>query len=280
MRGRSITYEIFPLSFREYLNFLEIEVQPSSADNESIVRHALENYLAWGGFPEIVLSDEAVRPLILSEYASVMLYRDIIEGYGVRNEKLMRELLRYCYRNTASMVNVSKLHRDFKSLGFSVSKNTLFDYLSFLEDSYLIFLLPKQDESLRKQAHNPRKLHVIDPGLVAAFHANPERDIGRKLETVVFLEMRRKRQDLYYFANGSEVDLCDGEGTLFIDTCWSLTDPDTIRRKAASMDFARRRWPRAQSHLLYHEYKPGIHLNIPGTEQAWRFLLSDQKKTD
>jgi uncharacterized protein len=278
MRGRSITLEIFPLSFREYLRFLEIEVHPSSADNESVVRHALENYLIWGGFPEIVLSDETVRPLILSEYASVMLYRDIIEGYGIRNEKLMRELLRYCYRNTASLLSVSKLHRDFKSLGFSVSKNTLFDYLSFLEDSFLIFLLPKQEKSIRKQAHNPRKLHVIDPGLVAAFQANPERDIGRKLETAVFLEVRRKRQELHYYVNSSEVDLCDSEGTFFIDTCWNLTDPDTIKREAAAMNFARQKWPQAKGRLLYHEYTPGIHLNIPGAEPAWRFLLSDREK--
>jgi uncharacterized protein len=278
MRGRSITFEIFPLSFREYLRFLGIEVHPSSADSESIVRHALEKYLVWGGFPEIVLSDEAVRPLILSEYASVMLYRDVIERYGVRNEKLMRELLRYCYRNTASMMSVGKLHRDFKSLGFSVSKNTLFDYLGFLQDSFLIFLLPKQETSLRKQAHNPRKLHVIDPGLVAAFHANPERDIGRKLETAIFLEVRRQRQDLHYYANSSEVDLCDSEGTFFIDTCWNLSDPETIRREAASMRFARNKWPKAKGRLLYHEYKQGIHLNIPGAEPAWKFLLSNRKR--
>ncbi len=226
------------------------------------------------------LADEAVRPLILSEYGTVMLYRDLIEGYGVRNEKLMRELLRHCYRNTASMINVSKLHRDFKSLGFSASKNTLFEYLGFLEDSFLIFLMPKQEESLRKQAHNPRKLHVVDPGLIAAFHANPERDIGRKLETAVFLEMRRARQDLHYFRNSSEVDLCDAEGTLFINTCWSLSDSDTIRREAASMEFGHRRWPQARGRLLYHEFKPGIHADIREAEQAWRFLLSDREKGD
>jgi predicted AAA+ superfamily ATPase len=273
MRGRSITLEVFPLSFREFLDFRGIAVVPASADNESLVRHALENYLAWGGFPEIVLSAEALRPLILSEYAAVMFHRDIVERYGVRNEKLMRELLRYCFRNTASLVNVSKLYRDFKSLGFSVSKNTLFDYLGFLEDSFLIFLLPKQDRSLRKQAHNPRKLHVIDPGLVAAFQANPDRDVGRKLETAVFLEVRRKRQDLHYFANGGEVDLCDSAGTFFIDTCWSLTDPGTLRREAAAMKFAQGRWPRVRGRLLYHEYRPGIERDLPGAEPAWRFLL-------
>jgi len=67
---------------------------------------------------------------------------------------------------------------------------------------------------------------------------------------------------------------------LFINTCWNLTGADTIQRETASMDFAHQRWPQARGRLLYHEYKPGIHLDIPGAEQAWRFLLSDQEKVD
>lgn len=75
-----------------------------------------------GVFPELVLADDALRPLILEEYASLMFYRDVVERYGVRNEKLMRKMLRLAFRNTATLLNVSKLHRNFKSLGFSVSK--------------------------------------------------------------------------------------------------------------------------------------------------------------
>ena len=272
LRGRSITVEVFPLSFREYLAFREIPVVPSSADSESQVRGALESYLLWGGFPEIVLADETLRPLILTEYASLMLYRDVVERYGVRNEKLMRELLRHAFRNTASLLNVSKLHRDFRSLGFTVSKNTLFEYIEFLQDAFLIFLLPKQEVSLRKQAHNPKKLHVIDPGLVAAFQVHPSRDIGHKLETAVFLEVRRRRKDLFYYVNGSEIDLCDGDGTLFINTCWDLSDPDTRRREMASMSMGMARWPKAQGRLLFHEYAPGVEQDLCLTEPAWLFL--------
>lgn len=277
LRGRSITLEVFPLSFGEVLAFRGIEVVPHSADNESLIRRELEDYLAWGGFPEIVLADEALRPLILEEYASLLFYRDVVERYGVRNEKLMRELLRHAFRNTAGLINVSKLHRDFKSLGFSVSKNTLFEYLGYLEDAFLVFLVPRQEQSLRKQAHNPRKLHVIDPGLVAAFKAHSGRDVGHKLETAVFLAMRRNRKDLFYYANGSEVDLCDGQGEMFINTCWSLAEADTRRRESRAMAFGHERWPRAQGRLLFHEYVPDIEQQIPEAVPAWRFLLEGNK---
>lgn len=272
LRGRSITLEVFPLSFREVLGFRGIEIKPYSAENESLVRGALEAYLAWGGFPEIVLADETLRPFILEEYASLMHYRDVVERFGVRNEALMRELLRHAFRNTATLLNVSKLHRDFRSLGFNVSKNTLFEYIGYLEDAFLVFLLPKQEQSLRKQAHNPKKLHVIDPGLVAAFKANPGRDVGRKLETAVFLEMRRRRKGLFYYADGGEVDLCDGDGEMFINTCWSLADPATRRRESEAMALGRKLWPRAHGRLLFHEYAPGVDQQIPGAEPAWRFL--------
>lgn len=273
LRGRSITLEVFPLRFREYLSFRGIEVVPYSADNESRIRHELESYLLWGGFPEIVLADEPLRPLILEEYASLMLYRDVVERYGVRNEKLIRELLRHAFRNTASLLNVSKLHRDFTSRGFAVSKNTLFEYLGYLEDSFLIFLLPKREMSLRKQAHNPKKLHVVDTGLIAAFQAFPARDIGHKLETVVFLENRRHCKDLFYYVNGSEVDLCDGEGKFFVNTCWSLAEKDTLRRESAAMQFGLSRWPRAAGHLVYHEYATGQEQEVTMAMPAWRYLL-------
>jgi uncharacterized protein len=273
LRGRSITLEVFPLSFREVLSFRGIEIIPHSADNESRIRKELEFYLSWGGFPEIVLADETLRPLILEEYASLMFYRDIVERYSVRNENVMRELLRYAFRNTAGLLNVSKLHRDFKSLGFNVSKNTLFEYLGHLEDAFLIFLLPRREQSLRKQAHNPKKLHVIDPGLVAAFKANPRLDVGHKLETAVFLEVRRTSKDLYYYSNGSEIDLCDGQGTMFINTCWSLAETETRHRESRAMAFGYERLPGARGSLLFHEYASGIEQAIPGAKPAWRFLL-------
>jgi hypothetical protein len=276
LRGRSITLEVFPLSFREYLTFRDIQPLPYSADNESLIRHELELYLLWGGFPEIVLADNTLKPLILEEYASLMLYRDVVERYGLRNENLVRELLRHAFCNTASLLNVSKLYRDFTSRGLAVSRNTLFEYLGHLEDSFLIFLLPLREASLRKQAHNPKKLHVIDTGLIAAFQAFPARDLGRKLETVVFLENRRRRKDLFYYADGSEVDLCAGGGEFFINTCWSLAEPETLRREKDSVAFGSSQWPKAKGLVLFHEYSAGQEREIPGAQPAWRYLLETE----
>jgi uncharacterized protein len=277
LRGRSLTLEVFPLSFAEVLDFRGILWQPSHPDSESVVRGALEQYLRWGGFPEVVLAEDALRPLILGEYASLMLYRDVVERYGVRNEALIRELLRFAFRNTATLVNVSKLHRDFASLGFRVSKNTLHEYLGYLEDSFLLFLLRKDERSLRKQAHNPKKLHVIDPGLVAAFQGNPDRDVGRKLETTVFLHLRRQRRALYYYANGGEVDLCDEEGTAFWNICWSLSDPDTARREQQAMALGQSRARKAKGLLLYHEFASAQKSALPEAQPAWRWLLEQRK---
>jgi uncharacterized protein len=275
LRGRSITLEVFPLSFREYLTFRGIQPLPYSADTESLIRHELESYLLWGGFPEVVLADDTLKPMILEEYASLMLYRDVLERYGLRNEKLVRELFRHSFRNTASLLNVSKLYRDFTSQGLAISRNTLFEYLAHLEDSFVIFLLPRREASLRKQAHNPKKLHVIDTGLIAAFQAFPARDLGRKLETVVFLEIRRRRRDLFYYADGSEVDLCAGGGEFFINTCWSLAEPETLRRERAALAFGSSQWPKAKGLVLFHEYSAGQEREITGAQPAWRYLLGE-----
>jgi uncharacterized protein len=279
LRGRSITLEVFPLSFGEFLTFRSIPVVDADADNESRLRSELIHYLDWGGFPEIVLADEALRPLILEEYTSLMLYRDIVERYGVRNEKLMRELLRHAFRNTASLLNVSKLHRDLASQGYQVSKNTLYEYLGYLEDAFLVFFLPIQESSIRKQAHNPKKLHVIDTGLISAFKTHPGRDMGHRLETAVFLHRRRRCKSLYYFADSVEIDLCDAEGGEFFNTCWDLGSQETMDREERAMAFGAMRWPTAKGGLIFHEYLPQSEQRFPNKIPAWKFLLGGDKKS-
>lgn len=273
MRGRSVTYEVFPLGFREFLAFRGVRYEAYNARSESRTRAAFEEYLRWGGFPEVVLAEPAMRPLILEEYASVMLHRDLVERNAIRNEGLMHAFLRHCFRNTATLLSLSKLHRDFQSQGYEISKNTVFEYFGFLEDAGLIFLLPRHEESVRKQARNPKKLHVIDPGLIGAFKAGADRDVGHKLETAVFLECRRRAREWHYHVGGGELDLCDAEGRLFINACWNLADAATAEREAAAMAAGARLLPKAEGVLLYHEHAPATARRFPKAQPAWRWLL-------
>jgi hypothetical protein len=177
-----------------------------------------------------------------------------------------------------TLLSVSKLARDFASLGLSFSKNTLFDYVALLEDAGLVFLLPTHEESVLKQARNPKKLHVIDPGLVAAFKAGADRDVGHKLETAVFLECRRREREWHYHAGTSEVDLCDAQGRLFINVCWDLSDPVTLEREKAAMAAGARLLPKATGLLLYHEYAPDVVKRIPAARPAWRWMLESAQE--
>jgi uncharacterized protein len=221
-----------------------------------------------------------MRPLILEEYASVMLHRDLMERNGIRNEALMRAFLRHCFRNTATLLSLSRLHRDFQSQGYEISKNTVFEYARLLEDAGLIFLLPRHEESVRKQARNPKKLHVVDPGLIGAFKAGADRDLGHKLETAVFLECRRRAREWHYHAGDRELDLCDAEGRLFINTCWNLSEAATAEREAAAMAAGARLLPKAKGVLLYHEHAPETVQRFPEAQPAWRWLLdADREKS-
>ena len=277
MRGRSVTYEVFPLGFREFLEFRGIRHESFNARSESRTRAAFEDYLRWGGFPEVVLAEPAMRPLILEEYTSVMLHRDLVERNAIRNEALMHAFLRHCFRNTATLLSISKLHRDFQSQGYEISKNTVFEYARLLEDAGLIFLMPRHEESVRKQARNPKKLHVIDPGLIGAFKAGADRDVGHKLETAVFLECRHRAREWHYHVGNNELDLCDAEGLLFINTCWNLSDAATADREAAAMVAGTRLLPKAKGVLLYHEHSPDTAQRFPGAQPAWRWLLEQGK---
>jgi uncharacterized protein len=273
LRGRSVSLDVLPLSFREFLDFRGIRWVEHDASSESEVRAALGEYLQCGGFPEVVLASAAMRPLILEEYSSLMLWRDLVERHGIRDEQVMRGLLRHCFRHTATLLSLSKLHLDLTSQGFAIGRNTLFDHFTKLEDGGLIFLLPVHSESVRKQARNPRKLHVVDPGLVSAYKAGADRDVGHKLETAVFLQARRRARDWHYVAGDQELDLCDTAGEMFVNSCWRLVDESTIEREARAMEFGRAVLPGAEGVLLYHDAVHDIERRIPGARPAWRWLL-------
>jgi hypothetical protein len=127
LRGRGIHYEVFPLGFKELLDFKKIEYRPYSTESEARVQNALNEYLLWGGFPEVVKTEDTqIRRKILEEYADLILYKDLIEQYGIKNQFLLKYLLKHFMVNAATLVSANKLFQDLKSQGVSLSKNSLY----------------------------------------------------------------------------------------------------------------------------------------------------------
>jgi len=216
LTGRHITKELFPFSYREFNSFFQLAPSP-----ESLLR-----YLQAGGFPEYVKqqADE-----ILNHIFDDILIRDIAVRYSIRDIKVLQRLALYLVSNPGKLFTANRL----KSLFEIGSTNTITEYLSHLEDSYLFYFVPKFSYSLRKQMVNPRKIYAVDTGLVGANSSSYTDDNGRMLENLVFLHLRRKTKDIYYFSEKGECDFVTfNKGNIqeVIQVCYTL-NPDNLDRE-------------------------------------------------
>ena len=217
LTGRHISKELFPFSYREFLQFKNLEANEKS----------FQKYTDSGGFPEFLKTN---NPDVLSELFENILTRDIIVRYGIRDARLLRNLAVYLISNAGNLVTANKLTQ---SLGAKTA-TTILEYFSFLEDTYLLSFMPKFSYSIKVQMVNPKKVYVIDSGLLQVASNSFTDDKGRILENMVFCELQRKRKNLYYFnENGSECDFVVMQNEKFeqvIQVCYEMT-PENSKRE-------------------------------------------------
>jgi uncharacterized protein len=276
LRGRTISYEVFPLSFAEFLRFRGLQHEPYSASSDSRIAAALNEYLAIGGLPEVVLADPDLRPRILKEYVDLVFYKDLVERYKVANPSLLRQLLKQCLSQPATLLSLHKVYKDFRSQGYELSKDTLYRYLHYLEESYIVFLLPVAERSIRKRAMNPKKLHGVDWALGYPLVPEPFINTGHKLETAIYLHWRRQREDLGYLGGEREIDLVVNpeQPELLVNVSAHIDRPEVYEREIGGLEWAAGRMPRAKRILVVQETPAR---DMPkGIEviEAWRYLLS------
>ncbi len=237
LRGRTLTYEIFPFSFKEYLRFKNITVNLDSSKSLSFIKHSFEEYLIHGGFPETIGQDSVIQKRILSDYVNLIVYKDLIERYGITNTSLLKHLIKYTFVNMATLVSITKLYNDFKSNGYKLGKETLFDYFGYLEEAYAIFSVPIFRSSVREEQRNPKKIYAIDNGLRAVYDSSFSSDYSKLYENLVFLALRSKTNEVYYIKERQEIDfycVIEGEKQL-INVSVDISNPDTFEREIKSL---------------------------------------------
>ena len=284
MRGRALESIITPYSFREFVRARGREVPEesvllSSAERSSL-RSCFDDYLHTGGFPEACkLTSPRDRVNLLQGYVDSVLFRDIAERHQITNLPVLRAFVRQLLRSAGCLFSVSKIYQDFKSRGMSVSKESLLEYLSHLEDAFLVFALPVATESERRRQVNPRKLYLADHSLAAAFAPATKLDRGHLLENIVACELARHYRDLCYVRTktGLEVDFLatDDDGQqLLIQVATSVRDPNTLERETRALLAAAKAYPDAQSLLLAEDDATEITTPQPIKYiSIWRWLL-------
>jgi len=161
--------------------------------------NSFEKYLTKGGFPEYLKYNKSE---ILQELLNDIIARDIIVRHKLRETKTVKEMALYLLTNVGKEFSYNNLKKTF-NLG---STNSALSFVSYFEDSYLMFTVPKFDFSLKKQIINPKKVYSIDNGLSNVNSASFSSDRGRMLENLVFLQLRRKYKEIFYFKEENECD--------------------------------------------------------------------------
>jgi len=235
LRGRNITFEVFPLSFREYLQFRDIEIKPFSSKAESRIIHGFDDYLNSTAFPELVSMETNLKRKSLKEYLDLIIYKDIVEKYRVSNIHLMKYLIKFLFSNSANLISVNKIYNELKSSGLNVSRNSVYEYISYLEDSYTLFAVPLFTRNLREQHRNPRKYFALDTGLRKM--VTLAEDKGKLLESVVYMHLRRSSETVYYYLSNQELDfLTSGpDGIRLFNVSYDMTSATTRQRELQSL---------------------------------------------
>ncbi len=222
-----------------------------------------------------------LRIELLQGYVDTVLFRDVVERYGVTQVAALRWLVRQCLRNPAAKFSVHRLHQDLRAQGHGIAKDAVHAMLGHLQDAFLVSAVPMATDSERQRNSNPRTLYPVDAGLIKAFDASGRANLGHALETVVANELERRGAELGYVRtrNGLEVDLLaryPGAGEELLQVCADPSAPDTLARELRGLEAAGQEYPRATRRLLVldRDAASRIHAEAVDVQPAYAWILT------
>ncbi len=237
LTGRHLTLELFPFSFKEYLfaKGVDLAVDIETTKGKAMVLRQFDRYLDEGGFPEVVCEREKMEPYVRELYSKIV-SRDIIGRYNVSYKRTFREIANSIMSNPARILSYRKLRLQF-GLG---SEHTVKNYLSYLEEAYLVFFLSKFSFKPVEIEKSHKKAYVIDTSLIKALSLQRQCSKGAIYENVVFLELIRRGKEIYYWKSfgHEEIDFVvrkEGKVRQLIQVCYSLNSEKVINREVRSL---------------------------------------------
>ncbi len=247
LTGRYVRYEIFPFSYVEYLAFKNYE----EGRSDHFIAKANQNryyreYSFVGGFPEYIKYGQL--EYLQGLYESI-LYRDIIVRHKLTSDRIIKALMHYLVSNVGKLMSYNAL----KNMLGVASANTISDYCSYLQDSYLCFFMNCFSDSLKQQSYAPKKIYCIDTGLAKAVGFRRGEDNGLLLENIVFLALKREGYVLYYHKGKYECDFVvqkSNHMVYVIQVCFDMSAPETREREMRGLEEALAAHPSAKGCIV------------------------------
>lgn len=241
LTGRNRQVLLWPFSFTEYLLLNNVSFTGKDlflTEKKVLIKNSFKEYLHFGGFPEVVKQRDETLP---EQYFKDIIYRDLLTRYSIRKTKEFKELCLYLVSNIGTICSYEKLRDLIDAKNVTTIKN----YLDYLENVFLFFRLSLFDYSIKKQIYNPGKFYVVDLGLSGTIGFKFSENLGHIYENMVFLELKRKNREFYYWKskNEGEVDFVVREGLKIkeaIQVCYNLQDRKTREREIKGLIAAKK----------------------------------------
>ena len=274
LTGRNLTFEVFPLSFEEFLLFKGIIIDKDKAKKGIVlektkfsISKSLKEYMLFGGFPEVFLKPKQYKAMVLEQYFDDILYKDIIDRYNLNVQKA-KELALYFMANFTGVMSLRNLRNTLK-----ISYDTIKDYLSYYKEAFLFFTLDHFSYSIKEQKTNAPKIYCIDNGLRNAVSFKFSKDEGKLAENLVFIELIRNEKDVFYWKGKGEVDFIikkKDQKLTAVNVCYSDDMPE---REIKSLLEFKKQFHKSNELVLItkntEKHEEGVKF-IP----LWKYLLS------
>ncbi len=228
LTGRNLKIELFPFSFKEFIQFKKIPLKDTYQTKEKAkISSLFEEYFNLGGFPEVAITKD--KQELIEIYQDVLI-KDILVRFRIKDSKEFRELSLFLISNISKRVSFNNIKNLLKFSNTSKVKN----YMDFLTQAYLFFPLFLYNSSVKRQIINKRKIYAIDTGIINSIAFQTSKNAGSILENIVFLELKRKQKDIFYYSDKKECDFVIRTGTKIthaIQVSYEMSNPKTRQRE-------------------------------------------------
>ncbi|MDR0296020.1 MAG: ATP-binding protein [Prevotellaceae bacterium] len=229
LSGRYVCFEIFPFSFTEYKSLMQKE-----ATKQSYI-----DYMESGALPELfVLPNEETRRNYVSTIKDTVLLRDIIQRHSIKDPKLLEDVFVYLVNNASNFTTIANIVNYFKSHGRKTTYDTLSNYLSYIEDTFLIHRAERYDIRGKDTILGNCKYYINDLSFKNYLYSGFGYGTGHKLENLIYLELRRAGYEVYVGTlRNKEVDFVakKGDSLLYLQCAYLLADERTLQREYAPL---------------------------------------------
>ena len=235
LTGRYVNIEMYPFSFNEFLDYKkELKDSPFIVNElNTDLENYFEEYLQYGGIP-LTISSQNDKGLVLNGIYSSIILNDIVERYEIRNIGIFNRVVKYIIENTGNLISANSIYKYLKHEKLKITKQTIYNYLEYLENAYIISKASKEDLIGKKEIIGSEKFYLLDTGFYKSQLDEKQQNIGHILETIVFIELKRHGYKITVGnINDYEIDFkCKKNNQkMYIQVSYLLDDDEIVERE-------------------------------------------------